>query len=251
MTNDEKLYLSTILEEYKSLRDESKQININMFLSFQIGTLFIGVTLSAAFNQWEKLAVSGVILIVILPLASLMFMHIWLGEAVRLKRVGDYLAFVEQKIGILFSVNCGISKLIYEEIHIIQKESERIFKFTQVPIGLINPLCWENWLRSSRPQGGYALAKIFNVSGHQTFLNLVRLSFFPAVAIVSIYIGFYRVSNHPEYSKYLSFDYNLNPLWVGFYVYVILVSISVFFGLLIGWKLAANTKSILRINSFF
>jgi len=43
-------YLSILAEEYKSLRDESKQASINMFAALRWGAAVLGVVIAAGFT---------------------------------------------------------------------------------------------------------------------------------------------------------------------------------------------------------
>jgi hypothetical protein len=173
MTEDDKVYLSTMLEEYKTLRDESKQAIVNMFAALQLGAGFVGVVLAAGFTQWGKsAAITVVVFMVIVPLLATFSMFIWLGEAIRLKRAGDYLAFLEQKVGLLFSTSGAEPHPMKERVRLLQKEVETKFGLMSSPIDLIDPLGWEQWLRNTRSH-----AKVFEPSGYQLFPYVVRLLF--------------------------------------------------------------------------
>jgi hypothetical protein len=89
MTDDDKaLYLSVMIEEYKTLRDESKQASINMFAALQLGAGFVGLTIAAGFTQWGRstdITEVMIVFMILVPLLCALSTFIWLGEAVRLK----------------------------------------------------------------------------------------------------------------------------------------------------------------------
>jgi hypothetical protein len=98
-------YLTLVTEEYRTLRDESTQATINMFAALQWGSAIIGVVTAAGLTQWnEKHGVVLLVFAVVIPALALMTMFLWLGEAARLNRAGDYLCFVERKVGLLLGV---------------------------------------------------------------------------------------------------------------------------------------------------
>lgn len=231
MNDAEKLYLSIMIEEYKTLRDESKQANINMFVTLQFGTVFVGLTLGVGFNQWDKINISVTVFTVIVPLLAAFSMFIWLGEAIRMRRVGDYLTFLEQKIGLLFSIGSNaISNSIYKQIKILQEKAEKCLGFVRSPIDLIDPLCWEHWLRNTR-----SLQKIsfFETSGHQMMIYLIRLIFFPMIAITSFGIGTYRAVHHIDWSKINS--WSIDPLFLALIIGFLIITTFVY-----GFNIAYN-----------
>ena len=105
MYNTENLtqYLSLVIEEYKSLRQESIQSNINMFTTLRWGIAIIGVLFVAGFANWnQEHAVVLLVFYILIPAFSTMTMLYWIGEIIRFKRVGDYICFIEQKTGMIF-----------------------------------------------------------------------------------------------------------------------------------------------------
>ena len=98
--NDTELYWKMLGEEYKTLREESRQISVNMFVALQIGTALVAVVMAAGFSVWgEDHTAVIVIFFVLVPLLGSLALFLWLGEMLRFKRVGDYLCFVEAKVG--------------------------------------------------------------------------------------------------------------------------------------------------------
>ena len=46
-------FLDLVKEEYRTLRDESKQATINMLAAIQVGASVIGALMYAGFSQWN------------------------------------------------------------------------------------------------------------------------------------------------------------------------------------------------------
>src|SRR5436190_7976737 len=91
-------FLDLVKEEYRTLRDESKQATINMLAAIQVGASVIGALIYAGFSQWNTSpSVVLFVFFLIVPVLGAVSMFVWVGEAIRMKRVGDYLCIVEQK----------------------------------------------------------------------------------------------------------------------------------------------------------
>lgn len=252
MTDETKAYLTAMLEEYKTLRDESKQASINMFAALQLGAGFVAVALAAAFTQWGKsAAIAVVVFMVLVPLLAAFSMFIWLGEAIRFRRVGDYLSFLEQKIGLLFETSGAVSPTMAEQLAVLQKEAESKLGFVPSPILMSDPLAWEQWLRNTRASGWKAL--VVETSGHQQLVYLTRLAFFPFIMLLSYGVGVYYVSRYPPSpsaivdARFLSLhlpriDYVLVAEWIG----LLVILLGFLFGGIIAWRLVRKAGVIRR-----
>ncbi|MBU1937406.1 hypothetical protein KKG05_08400 [bacterium] len=181
-------YLSLLVEEYRSLRDESKQISINMFTALKWGAAFLSVLIAAGFTLWNKQ--HGAVLVIfylLIPLLSGISMMFWLGEASRYRRVGRYLCFVEQKAGLIISRFSERLKL-EEHWKSLQEKLEEDLDFKPVTFDMSHPLCWEHWLRNSK-------------HGHQAFPYSVRASLFIVIMLLSWIIATYYTLAHPRYTS--------------------------------------------------
>ena len=108
---EKEMYLNACLEEYKTLREESRQASINMITSLAIG---LGVTIFLALSG-VNLFVDGFTLTpgeiyyllcvfcIILPLLLGLIIALWLGELARFKRAGNFICFIEEKISMLLN----------------------------------------------------------------------------------------------------------------------------------------------------
>lgn len=187
---DVKQYLSLIAEEYKALRDEIKQVNTNMFFIFQFGFAALAGVIVAAFTQWNaKHEVVLLVFYVIVPAICGMTMILWLGEAIRFKRAGDYIYFIEDKVGMIlddFKSKHGIKKK-WEKLQAKITE-DLLLKHSDVDMS--DPIVWEHWLRDNK---GKCITQ-----GHLKTIYFIRLSFFMLVMIFSLLIATYYLLNQPE-----------------------------------------------------
>jgi len=169
-------YLRNAIEEYKTLRDESKQASINMYSALQWGSAIVGVLFSAGFTQWKTHdAVVLAVFCIIVPTACAMSMFLWLGEAMRFKRVGDYICLIEAKVSQL----CRYPDP--DDWVRSQRVLEGRLGLPESALDLAQPLVWERWLRDTRGRGGTA--------GHLELVYIIRLGLFPALAGLALAIG--------------------------------------------------------------
>lgn len=91
-------WLEIVMEEYKTLREETLT-SVKMqqsILSF--GTATIGIVASAGFAVWEKPLLPGIIFLIVMPLIIYLIILIWLGEIGRMFRAGGFLFRLEEKV---------------------------------------------------------------------------------------------------------------------------------------------------------
>ncbi len=174
--------INALLEEYKTLRDESLQAINNQLSVLKMGTGAIGLLIAAGFSLWEseiKLAV--LIFITFLPLVSYLSLIIWIGEFERMIRVSRFLAGLEKRIS--------------------------------NAVGKDNLLSWESrlWTKNDKSK-----------TPQMTINYLSIISMFYLVSGVSIYIGFIKVfemKEHEDYSQLfiicLSFSVLVSVLVLG------------------------------------
>ncbi len=189
---DLKFYFALLTEEYRSLRSESMQASVNMFSAYKWGATAVGVIIGAGLTQWnEKHSIVLLVFFVLVPAISCMSMLIWLGEATRMKRAGDYICLIEEKASLLlkefkrqYNLKCKWDRRSDE----IQKD----LLMSPSELDLSDPLVWERWLREGRERGF--------ARGHQMGFYLIRLGFFPAVMTSSLAIASYYALGHARYS---------------------------------------------------
>jgi hypothetical protein len=177
-------YIATVLEEYKSIREESKQASINMFAALQWGAAVQGVVVVGAFTQWDK--EPGVVLFafcLLVPALCAMTMLLWLGEAARMKRAGDYVGILEQKVSLLLDEFRRESTEFQFEWAQVQARIEKNLNLSFTEVDLVDPLAWEQWLKE--------MAGRNTSEGHLKLLYQLRIAFFPFLMASSLFIGMY------------------------------------------------------------
>lgn len=161
-------YIAVSMEEYKTIRAEIKQSNINQFQALSFGAAAVGILLSAGFYSWDKTALITIpIFSIFIPALCFLITYIWLGEFARMIRGGNFILSIERKIEAIVPVP--------EEINDIASEldSSLIVK---------KPLSWEHFLR--KPMGP-EIAE----SGHMPWIYNIRLWIFPLVAAGSLLVA--------------------------------------------------------------
>ncbi len=145
-------WLAVVIEEYKTLREESLTSLQTQQSILRFGTATLGIVLVAGFNVWERPLLSEIIFFFFAPLISYLVLIIWMGEIARMMRSGVYLLELEKKVS---------------------KE------FSDKP----EALTWENWLRQGQ-QDGKTPQLIWNYKA--------IIAMFLLLALASIAVGNYK-----------------------------------------------------------
>jgi hypothetical protein len=193
--------LSTILEEYKTLRAESLQISSLMITILQMGVAVAGVLFGSVIVAWgnEKPGVkiaAFYMLYLIIPLFVYFIGVLWSGEAFRFKRVGDFISVVEIKIEVLY-------RKIYEDNRIpdlwigVQTQIEDKLSIDRSNLNLIKPLAWEQWLKS------LSNSSFTSASGHLKILYAMRILVWLCIPIFSSVVGIFLALSSNEYDFFL------------------------------------------------
>jgi hypothetical protein len=186
-----KMYLAVLTEEYKTLRDESKQASINMLFVMQIGGAVSAAIIAAAGAAWQTHnGLAPFLFFIVLPIVAAMSMLIWMGEARRFKRVGDYLCMLEWKFYLIVD-DIGFPSVLHQVWDAQQRDLEEALGFVPSERTLLGPLAWEQWLRFARP---LKFPEVIRTSGHDLLLYIVRAAFFPALMLLSIVLGILQMS---------------------------------------------------------
>ena len=225
MYNTENLtqYLSLVIEEYKSLRQESIQSNINMFTTLRWGIAIIGVLFVAGFANWnQEHAVVLLVFYILIPAFSTMTMLYWIGEIIRFKRVGDYICFIEQKTGMIFDELKKIDTN-NDKWKKLQIELEERLSIKNSNINLSDSLAWSRWIRERRSK-----------KRTETYLSLliyyIRGGFFQILSLFSILIAtYYTLTFFKSTPPYLGYIKNFIPSSEIKLFFLIIVSLIIFF----------------------
>jgi hypothetical protein len=181
-----KNYIDVTLEEYKALRNESRQCSANTFTVLYIGFVAIGVLFAAGFPliSGEKTVIGLIIFGLFIPIIALGISFLILTEAIRLKRIGDYICFIEIKLSSLFK---EITQKNIKNWTSCQKIIENKLFFPHVSIDLSEPLIWERWLRCSSVDE-YPKKK-FTLAGHLKWAYVLRIGLFAIISFLSFVIA--------------------------------------------------------------
>ena len=170
-------YVALASEEYKTLRDESKQASINMWTAMQWGSALVGITIGVGLSQWNAPnPATALAFDVVVPTFSALTMAFWLGEAARFKRVGDYLCLIEQKLSLLLDEHHLIPEVLRTRWPQLQRDAELALHLRRTDtlfheeLILRDPLSWEQWLRRRKGRSV--------IDGHLSKLYAIRLGFF-------------------------------------------------------------------------
>jgi hypothetical protein len=167
-----------------------------MWTAMQWTSIIIAALFGVGLNQWTTNAPTSLIVFgLLLPAFSFITMSFWLGEAVRLKRTGDYVYLLERKIEVLFLHERAIPEAIAEFWPKIQRVEEYRLNLASIlgkeeVHGLSAPLAWETWLREGRRRSG--------LHAHLGWLYAVRLGFFLMVSTGSIVLAQFWLNDHPD-----------------------------------------------------
>lgn len=148
-------WLSVVIEEYKTLRNESLASMGTQQSILRFGTAAIAIVIATGFNLWEKSPLPEMIFLLFFPTISYLVLTIWMGEVARMMRAGIFLVKLEEKIN---------------------KE------FGDKP----KALTWENWLRETQHDGKTPQLR-------WNYYAIIFL--FLSMAIASIGIGNHKVWN--------------------------------------------------------
>lgn len=226
-------FVSVILEEYKTLRAESIQCSINMFSAFSIGLGIVGAMAAGGFIVWSQAhLITLLVLYIFIPVVVASCTFLWLGEAARFKRVGDYICLIEMKLSLIFREtydHIGDYKQLWPSL---QKQIEQNLRLPHVDADLSSPLGWEQWLknvRSSRPK------ERIRTAGHLGWVYAARLVGFMAIFVSSWIIAILLTL---EYEK---------SLFKSYFLFVMIPLFLVFWGgiyYIAARKIYAKTESI-------
>jgi len=187
-----KNYINITLEEYKTLRNEIRQCSANTLTVLYIGFGAIGVLCAVGFPliNSEKTVDSGLIIFgLFVPIIALGISFLILAEATRLKRIGDYICFIEFKLSSFFK---EITEKKLKNWTSFQKIIENRLLFTHASINLSEPLIWERWLRCSSTDE--CPKNKFNLSSRSSWAYILRIGLLGIISFLSFVIAAYYMN---------------------------------------------------------
>lgn len=91
-----------VMEEYKTLREESLASIQTQNTIITYGTTAIGLAFGGGITVWDRDIVSALIFLVLIPTLTYLILLGWLGEVGRMFRAGVFLSVLERKINAQF-----------------------------------------------------------------------------------------------------------------------------------------------------
>ena len=236
------MFFIACLEEYKSIRGESREASINMIRSLSIGIGSAAIAVIASFNFFNgvnfltgyNLIIILSIFCIIMPFLLALITAFWLGELARFKRAGNYICFIEAKVSML--LDDYYNNKIKNKWEKIQNIIERDLNVTNTLSELGRPIQWEIWLRS--PEEKFVsdsfyekikqfIKQLFSTSGHMKWIYLTRLALLVVSFTIALFVGFKLVIN--SYTQISLLTFYLFVIWMiiiggAYFVFVIKIS---------------------------
>ena len=138
--------LELIKLEYNAMREEINNAHSHIFLTMQISLGAVGVILPILHTFKDDLVVIHFFLLILFPWISACAVLTILAESQRLKRAGDYICFLEEKVKLLWQPSDTLSQ--YEKVwERRQNDVEDWLRIKHTDLKLSDPLCFEHWIR--------------------------------------------------------------------------------------------------------
>lgn len=152
--------LDLIQLEYNAMREEINSAHSHIFTTMQISLAAIGAILTMLYNFKDNLVIVHFLLLILLPWISACAVLTILAESQRLKRAGDYICFLEEKVKLLWKPSDTLSQ--YEKVwKRKQRVVENWLRIKHTNIKLSGPLCFERWIRClEMGEGSYGRSNI-------------------------------------------------------------------------------------------
>lgn len=151
-------WLSTALEEYKTLRTESLESMKMQHSILAYGIVGISALMTVGLNKWDSpLYISEAISLILLPIFINLILLTWMGEVTRMFRAGQFISTIEEKINLKFT------------------DTEK-------------PLSWETWLQERYKNG--------KTPHHDVQIHYVAIfALFILISVISVIFGYIKISD--------------------------------------------------------
>jgi hypothetical protein len=190
------LLLTGTLEEYRMLRAEIKQRQLNMITLITATVAANGVFLKLGFDlsasSPSALIIVALFFLLIIPSINLILLLVLLFEVAQMMQFGNFVLYHEAKLkGIYSSIHGNLDGHVESCIH----EVEDRFGLDESIIPINQPLAWEQWLRAMKRKTSLlrVLANLYQtrLAGHLEALYLYRIAIFVFFALLASVIGLY------------------------------------------------------------
>ena len=151
MVENEQDYKDKMFEliklEYNAMREEINNAHSHIFTTMDISLVAAGALSSIIYNYKNELIIIHFFLLLLFPWISVYAVLTILAESQRLKRAGDYICFLEEKVRLLCTTTDSLQKQYIEVWDNKQKVIEDWLNIKHSNLKLSSPLCFERWIR--------------------------------------------------------------------------------------------------------
>lgn len=182
MVENEQDYKDKMFEliklEYNAMREEINNAHSHIFTTMDISLVAAGALSSIIYNYKNELIIIHFFLLLLFPWISVYAVLTILAESQRLKRAGDYICFLEEKVRLLCTMTDSLQKQYIEVWDNKQKVIEDWLNIKHSNLKLSSPLCFERWIRDLEIlKSSYGRSNVFLLQGLLVFILLFH--FFP------------------------------------------------------------------------
>ena len=179
--------LELIKLEYNAMREEINNAHSHIFTTMDISLVSAGALSSIIYNYKNELIIIHFFLLLLFPWISVYAVLTILAESQRLKRAGDYICFLEEKVRLLCTTTDTLQKQYIEVWDNKQKVIEDWLNIKHSNLKLSSPLCFESWIRDLEIlKSSYGRSNVFFIARFACIY--IAIPFFSI--IVSIFMQF-------------------------------------------------------------
>lgn len=160
--------LQMIKVEYGAMREEINSTHSHIFTTIEISSATIIALLAFLPNLQVNSFMFHFFLIVVIPWVCGSSTLIILSESQRMKRAGDYICILEEKVKNLYACEHESRGEREKSWRLTQNKIEKWLKMSPSRISLFEPLCFERWIRE--------LEAVNSPLGRANFLLIFRFA---------------------------------------------------------------------------
>ena len=160
--------LQMIKVEYGAMREEINNTHSHIFMTIEISSATITALLAFLLNLQVNSFMFHFFLIVVIPWICTSSTLIILSESQRMKRAGNYICILEEKVKNLCNYENESGSEGEKSWRLTQEKIEKWLKMCPSRISLLEPLCFERWIRE--------LEAVNSPLGRANFLLIFRFA---------------------------------------------------------------------------
>ena len=160
--------LQMIKVEYGAMREEINNTHSHIFMTIEISSATITALLAFLPNLQVNSFMFHFFLIVVIPWICASSTLIILSESQRMKRAGNYICILEEKVKNLCTYENESGSEDEKSWQLTQEKTEKWLKMCPSRISFLEPLCFERWIRE--------LEAVNSPLGRANFLLIFRFA---------------------------------------------------------------------------